>query len=457
MPRSVRSIAASVVVVLLLAGLGCQSGDVATETRTPELLHDSVWKLTDVMVHDIFSPPQAARTYAYASTAAYEALVSSHAGYRSLAGQLNELAAGPAPPGTPGADYLPSIAAVHAFNVVATDQVFTASRMEHFHDGLHERYRQMGVSEALLAASTAYGDSVAQHILAWAATDGYRQTRSASYMVTNEPGRWKPTPPAYLDAVEPAWGSHRPFVLKQADQFKPSRPAAYSLEEGSAFREEMMAVYRAVNEATPEEREIAAFWDCNPYVMHTQGHAMFAEKAMSPGGHWMGIAIIANRKAEADLMRSAEGLAQTAIALADGFISAWDEKYRSNLVRPETVINEHVDDSWWPILQTPPFPEYTSAHSVISAAAAVTLTNLYGDSMAFDDTTEVAYGLPVRSFDSFHEAADEAAVSRVYGGIHYPMAARVGKQQGKEVGRWVVNSVDTRALGERSSSPTANR
>ena len=468
MPRSVRSLAASILGAALLlvmagTGAGCQSGDAATEVRTPEFLHDAVWKLTDVMVHDIFSPPQAARTYAYASTAAYEALASSHSDYQSLAGQLNELTAGPAPPGAPGTDYLPSVAAVHAFNVVATDQVFTTSRMEHFHDRLHERYRQMGVSEALLSASTAYGDSVAQHILAWAATDGYRRTRSASYTVSDAPGRWKPTPPAYLSAVEPAWGTHRPFVMRSAEQFKPQRPAAYSLEEGSTFREEVMAVYRAVENATPEEREIAAFWDCNPYVMHTQGHAMFAEKAMSPGGHWMGIAIIANRKAGADLIRSAEVLARTAIALADGFISAWDEKYRSNLVRPETVINEHIDDAWRPILQTPPFPEYTSAHSVISAAAAVTLTDLYGDDMAFDDTTEVAYGLPVRSFDSFLDAADEAAISRVYGGIHYPMAARVGKQQGKQVGRWVVGAVDTHtsddtlAQGDRSSSATANR
>ena len=329
--------------------------------------------------------------------------------------------------------------------MTATDKVFTQSRMEAFHDDLHARYRAMGVPDDLFGASVSYGDAVAEHILAWAAKDGYRQTRSApSYTVTDEPGRWKPTPPAYLDAIEPAWAKHRPFVMNDADQFQPERPAPYSMAKGSAFREQVMEVYRAVKKASEEEREIAAFWDCNPYVMHTQGHAMFATKAMSPGGHWMGIAVIANRKADADLMRSAEVLSMTAVALADGFISAWDEKYRSNLVRPETVINKHIDESWRPILQTPPFPEYTSAHSVISASAAVTLTDLYGDDFAFTDTTENAYGLPSRSFSSFLDAADEAALSRVYGGIHYPMAASEGKEQGKRIGQWVVDRIHTR-------------
>jgi hypothetical protein len=439
---------------ILLAATACSSGDYEKDVRNPELLHESVWKMTDVMVHDIFSPPQAARAYAYASVAAYESLVPAHDGYQSLSGQLNALRPAPSPPGTPGTDYLPSIAAVHAFNVVATDKVFTQSRMEKFHENLHARYRKMGVPSDLLDASTDYGDAIAEHVLAWAAEDGYRQTRSApSYTVTDEPGRWQPTPPAYLDAIEPAWAKHRPFVMKDGDQFKPKRPDPFSLEKDSEFWEELMEVYRAVKNASEEEREIAAFWDCNPYVMHTQGHAMFATKAMSPGGHWMGIAIIANRKTDAGLMRSAEVLAQTSVALADGFISAWDEKYRSNLVRPETVINEHVDEDWRPVLQTPPFPEYTSAHSVISAAAAVTLTDLYGDDFAFKDTTEVAYGLEPRSFDSFLDAANEAAISRVYGGIHYPMAAEVGKTQGKNVGQWVIDRVETRPAPIADGTP----
>ena len=166
----------------------------------------------------------------------------------------------------------------------------------------------------------------------------------------------------------------------------------------------------------------------------------------------MGITAIAARKAGADLMVSAEAYARVAMALADGFISCWEEKYRWNLVRPETVINRFLDEGWQPLLQTPPFPEYTSGHSVISTAAAVVLTDQFGAAFAFTDSTEFAYGLPVRSFPSFEAAAAEAAVSRLYGGIHYRMAIEEGVRQGRRVGELVVSRVRTRAATPGASS-----
>ena len=440
----------------VLVGCGPDAID-ETDAQNPELLHASVWHMTDVMVHDIFSPPQAARSYAYASVAAYEVLAADTSGLRSLADQLNEFEAGPRPPNEP---YVPGLASTHALLTVGTEMVYTQSRMETFHNEMLQRFRDMGIPDAVFERSVAYGDAVAAHVLDWAAADGYKRTRSGpTFTVTDEPGRWRPTPPAYMDAIEPNWDTHRPFVMTDADQFAPPPPPPYSLEKGSPFYKETMEVYRMGQDLTEEEREIAAFWDCNPYVMHTQGHAMFATKQMSPGGHWMGIAIIANRTTGADLWRSAEVLAQTSVALADGFISAWDEKYRSALIRPETVINDHIDADWRPVLQTPPFPEYPSAHSVISAAAAVTLTDLYGDSFAFTDTTERAYGLPDRSYDSFMQAAEEAAISRLYGGIHYRMAAEDGTVQGTNVGQWVVNQIDTQppAVAEEAAGRSASK
>jgi hypothetical protein len=276
--------------------------------------------------------------------------------------------------------------------------------------------------------------------------------------VTGEPGTWQPTPPAYMDAIEPNWGTLRPFVLDSAAQFKPEPPPPYSLDPGSPFRAEVDEVYRVTQDLTAEEREIASFWDCNPYTMHLRGHAMFATKKLTPGGHWMGIAAVASRQRGDAFGEAAEAYVRTALALADGFISVWDEKYRSRLVRPETVINEHIDETWAPLLQTPPFPEYTSGHSVISAAAAEALTDLYGEPFAFSDTTEVAYGLPVRDFGSFREAADEAAVSRIYGGIHYPMAAWRGAEQGRGVGELHVERLTTRRPAVAAAStpqPTA--
>jgi hypothetical protein len=150
---------------------------------------------------------------------------------------------------------------------------------------------------------------------------------------------------------------------------------------------------------------------------------------------------------------AAETYVRTALALADGFISVWDEKYRSRLIRPETVINEHIDEEWAPVLQTPPFPEYSSGHSVVSAAAAEALTALYGNGVAFNDTTEVPYGLPARDFTSFRQAAEEAAISRLYGGIHYRMAAERGTEQGRAVGGLTVERVETRVPAVADRTP----
>jgi hypothetical protein len=147
---------------------------------------------------------------------------------------------------------------------------------------------------------------------------------------------------------------------------------------------------------------------------------------------------------DADIMKSAEAYVRTAMAVADGFIASWDEKYRSIYIRPETAINAYLDETWQPLLQTPPFPEYTSGHSVISNAAATVLTDQFGDGFAFTDSTEMEYGLPARSYSSFNQAAAEAAISRLYAGIHYRAAVEEGTIQGKKVGEHVVRKVVTR-------------
>jgi len=255
-----------------------------------------------------------------------------------------------------------------------------------------------------------------------------------------------------MDAVEPNWYKVRPFAMDSARQFPPEPPFLFDTAQGSPFMREAMEVYETGRKLTDEQRAIAGFWDCNPYVMHVQGHSMFATKKITPGGHWMGIVGIAARKSGADPTRSAEAYARAAIALADGFISSWDEKYHSNVIRPETVINAYIDEAWEPALQTPPFPEYTSGHSVISTAAAEVLTDQFGDNFAFADSTETDYGLPVRSFKSFRQAAAEAAMSRLYGGIHYRRSIEQGVTQGRKVGEYVLARVRTRgdAVPERT-------
>ncbi len=429
--------------VALLAA-GCQDGGPATappEAADPELLHGAIQRVTDVMTYDIFSPPQASRVYAYTSLAAYEAVAPTDPELASLAGQLRDYHA---PPAADGEVHGPT-AAVYAALAVGEALTFSSDRVAEYRVEVEDALRASGMSRRLLATSEAHGEAVARHVLAYADADGYAQTRSGpAYTVTGAEGEWQPTPPAYLDAIEPNWQTLRPFVLDSAAQFKPPPPPPYSLEPGTPFRQEVDEVYAVTTEMTDEQRAIASFWDCNPYVMHTRGHAMFATKKITPGGHWMGIAAIASREAGDDAAGAAEAYVRTALALADGFLSVWDEKYRSRLVRPETVINEHLDEDWMPLLQTPPFPEYSSGHSVISAAAAEALTALYGD-LAFLDTTEIPYGLPARPFTSFRQAAEEAAISRLYGGIHYPMAASEGLAQGRGVGALHVERLATRA------------
>jgi hypothetical protein len=260
-----------------------------------------------------------------------------------------------------------------------------------------------------------------------------------------------------MDAVEPNWARVRPFVLDSASQFRPKPPLPFDTREGSPFFEQVKEVYETDKQLSDEQRQIADFWNNNPYTMHVRGHAMFATKTITPGGHWMNIVAIAARKSGADLMHSAEAYARTAIAVADGFISCWEEKYRSNVIRPETVINAHLDEQWEPLLQTPPFPEYTSGHSVISTAAAVVLTDHFGAGFAFVDSSEVERGVPARSFASFEQAAAEAAISRLYGGIHYRMAIEEGVAQGRKVGEFVVERVKTRAKSAIVAGGTGER
>lgn len=426
---------------------GCKQEviDYEAQAARAHFYHQTQKDLTDIMVHDIFSPPVASRVYAYCNIAAYETMQQGDERYRSLAGQLTDLT--PAPKPETGKEIFYPLAATQAFLHMKRKLVFSEDKIQAFEDTIHQQFRQAGVPSEVFANSLAYGEQVGAHIAAWADQDNYKQTRTFPRydVITGTDGRWTPTPPDYMDAIEPHWNKIRPFVIDSATQFIPVRPTAYDMNKQGKFYAELMEVYAAVKDRTKETEEIAQFWDCNPFATQHIGHVTFAIKKISPGGHWMGISGQALRKQNADFAESIAVYAYVAISLADGFISCWDEKYRSNLIRPETVINEHVDAEWRPLLQTPPFPEYTSGHSVISTAAAIALTDWFGDSFAFTDSVELEFDLGIRSYDSFIEASQEAAVSRLYGGIHYRPAIDEGVAQGKKVGSYIVNNLELKA------------
>lgn len=426
----------------LITLIGCN--DSAPIPVSEDQLHASIDKVTEIMIHDIFSPPVASRIYAYPNIAAYEIVARHNQGLKSLSGQLNGLEPIPEPGKNEKINY--QLAALIAHMDMSRRLIFSEEKLTTLRDSLYEQWSDL--NEDVFKDSRNYGEKVAEHIAAWADLDNYKQTRTMPKFTvdTDDPSRWQPTPPAYMDGIEPHWNKIRPFALDSAAQFRPAPPPPFSLEPDSKFYKELKEVYDISNQITnegdsSEEVSIAQFWDCNPYVSVTRGHLMFATKKITPGAHWIGITKIASRKAGFDFDATLYAYTKTSVAIADAFISCWDEKYRSNLIRPETLINQHIDDNWKPILQTPPFPEYTSGHSVVSGAAATALTDIFGDNFSFDDDTELQFGLPVRRFDSFMQAAEEAAISRMYGGIHYRSAVEVGVDQGKDLGAFVVDKL----------------
>ena len=423
----------------------CKKNDEYKEyLQDAEIFHQSVKKLTDVIVHDIFSPPVASRIYVYPTIAAYEAMLPLYADkYQSYANQLNGLPPIPTPPTHDNINF--HLAAIHAFLEVGTALIFSEDKIKKYQENLYKTLKDKGLPKKIKNVSLAYGTRVAKHILAWADKDQYKQTRTfPQYTIRQEELYWKPTPPDYMQGIEPHWNKIRTMVLDSAQQFPPIPPLPFSLNEQSPFYNELMEVYKVGKNLNGERKEIANFWDCNPYVSHHRGHAMFATKKITPGGHWIGITAIATQQAESTFDETIEVYSKVSITLFDAFISCWDEKWRSILVRPETLINQYIDDGWVPLLQTPPFPEYTSGHSVISRASAITLTDIFGENFAFRDTTEVEYGLSARNFNSFIQASEEAAISRLYGGIHYMMAIKNGVDQGQAVGNYIVSQLSTR-------------
>lgn len=418
--------------------------DYQEKAAAADYLHRSMKQLTDVIVHDIFSPPVAARIYAYPSIAAYEALRHDDTNFLTFEGQLHDLKNLPKPEA--GKEYCYPLAASQALLKTGKALIFSEEKIEVFHAEIMKEFEALNMPPAVFERSIAFGDAISSAVLQWSSGDNYKETRTfPKYSFQDDQSTWQPTPPAYMDGIEPHWNKIRTMVLDSAQQCSPPPPTPYDLNENSQFYKELMEVYHALDEETEERIAVAQFWDCNPYVSHSVGHVMFATKKITPGGHWIGITNLACKKANSSIIETAEAYALVSIALMDGFISCWDEKYRSNLVRPETVINNTLDPNWAPALQTPPFPEYTSGHSVISRAAAVTLTNLFGDNFAYEDNVEVEYGLPARSFNSFLEASEEAAVSRLYGGIHYRPAIDIGVKQGEKVGKYLTAKLKTRA------------
>ncbi len=299
---------------------------------------------------------------------------------------------------------------------------------------------EKGISPRVIKSNIRYAQEVSKQVMAYAKSDGYNKLSTyRRYTPSKQEGRWYPTPPEYMGAIEPQWKTIRPFFIDSAAQFAPDPPAPFSTNPNSSFVLQMKEVYDYSKQLTSEQKEISNFWDCNPFAVDYSGHMAIGLKKISPGGHWIGITGIACAQAKLPVDSTIFIHTMVALTLHDAFISCWQEKYTSDRIRPETAINKYLDPAWKPLLQTPPFPEYTSGHSVASASVSVILTHFFGDNFAFNDTSEQFFGLPDRQFSSFNQAAAEAAISRMYGGIHFRDACEEGVKQGKKVGNFVLD------------------
>lgn len=407
-----------------------------------ELLHRSIKGLSEVIINDIFVPPVSSRIYAYTSLAGYEALRYAYPDYQSITSQLHAFDSMPQP--NAGQEYNFVVASIKAFFTVGKGLIHSPKELEKTENQIYEDIKPQ-IAEDVFKRSQDFGVAIADAIKKRIAKDKYKETRGmARYTPLVGEDKWQPTAPAYMDAVEPYWNQIVPLALQTPDQFKPELPYPFILDKKSPFYKETIEVYETTKNITEEQKTIATFWDNNPFVMVYEGHMEYAVKKISPGGHWIQITTLAAKATKADLIKTSESYALVAVGLLDGFISCWDEKYRSNYIRPQTVIEKHLDNKWIPFIQTPPFPEYTSGHSVISHAAATVLTKLYGENFAFVDSTQAEYGLQNRPFKSFYEASAEASISRLYGGIHFRKALEKGSEQGKKVGNWVMQRIRTR-------------
>lgn len=432
--------------LLLLAFVGLtfsgRSAPIADSTATVAYTR-AVKQLTDVMVGDVIGPCAAARYYAYAHLAAYELMYHQQRPkqYIAMAGRLRNY---PLPASAqPDSRIDVQFGCLYALLRMGEEMLPSGFQLETARNQLITDSRTLRhLSNEQLTATQAYADSLVKVLVKYAAKDGYVKTSGYLRFTPDEkPGLWQPTPPAYSEAYEPYWSTLRPFLLDSAAQFRPARPTAYSEQKESTFYRQAKEVYDTTRALTDEQRHIANFWDCNPFFLNQKGHVSFGTKKISPSGHWMGITSLVSVQQKLPLAETIRWHTLVGITMADAFISCWEEKYYSNRIRPETYINQHIDRAWRPMLQTPPFPEYTSGHSVMSNAVATVLMALAGQAVGYTDVVEEEFGVPARTYRSFTHAAQEAAISRLYGGIHFRDSIENGMQQGGRVGRFVLRKM----------------
>jgi PAP2 superfamily len=389
-----------------------------------------------------YTPPVAARAYALGGLTIYESVVGGLTNNQSLAGQLKDLTT--LPKTETGKDYNWAISANAAeanimrslYAEVSRPQAVTNKRIIDSVEVILKNANKTGIAQDVIDRSEKYGQSIADAIFEWSKTDGghegYKRNFPATYVAPVFDGAWQTTENGQKIPMQPTWGTNRTFVPANQNMPLPN-PIAYSSSLGAAYFGQYFETY-AINKAlTAEQKEIAAFWADNP------------TETFTPGGHSYFITNIAVKQSKSGLGKAAEAFARAGITLNDAFINCWKCKYKFNNERPYTMIRRTIDPNWKGLFVTPSFPGFPSGHSTQSSAVSDVLTNFFGENFAFTDNshdgrTDATTGivLKARSFKSFAEFSREAALSRLYGGIHTRQDNEVGLAEGKKIAKNVL-------------------
>ena len=379
-----------------------------------------------------YTPPVASRSFAYLGVTAYESVASGTPKFQSLSGQLQ------------GLKNLPERDVGKVYDDAIILQSAMAYAAHHYFENtgptgqramlaMEKQMRAQAntdVPKDIIKRSENFGVAMAAHIFEWSKSDGGAKIENLGfpdkYTLTKRPAHWVPTSPIRLQQTPllPNWGKNRSFAMPAGTTCPLPPPPDYSEDKNSEFYKQAMEVYTTSKNLTPEQKATARFWSDDPMLSYT------------PPGHWISIIWQVADRDNLSTERITETLARVGVAQADAFIGCWATKYQYDLLRPFTYIRKVIDPKWTALLITPPFPEYPSGHSTTSAAAAMVLNSMYGETFAFEDTTPQADGQAPRKYSSFMDAAKEAANSRLYGGIHFRAAIERGLDQGRCIGAY---------------------
>lgn len=378
-----------------------------------------------------FTPPIVSRAFGYCGLAVYESVVHGTTNGQSLVGQLTDLSYLPTPDASLEYHWALSANAAAARITARIFENAPAPLLTKI-DSLEQVYLSLyqGVPEDVATRSIQLGQAVADSVYGYSKTDGghkaFNRNFPASYIPPVGPGLWVPTNSQL--ALLPFWGNNRTFIKNLKTTVTTQGFPAFSTDPASAFYAEANSVYQTRLNSNAEQETIAYYWADEGFVTFT------------PPGHSFCIYTQLVSQGNFNLASAAEGYVKLGIAMADAFVFCWKVKYTHNLIRPSQYIQPNIDAFWTPLIPNPPFPEYTSGHSTQSASAAKVLTSIFGENFAFTDLTHtrLSLGLAPRSFSSFYEMAEEAGMSRIYAGIHFPSGNTQGRLSGYAIGDQVL-------------------